>query len=661
MAFASQLAQANQVSPITKVVQLLTDMQTKIISEGEAAHGIYAEFAEMCEERSKNLQFEIKTGKGEISGLKATINEEMALAESLDTKVEELTASIATDEADLEAATKIRAKERADIKAEENEQSEVIDAIQRAKGILEKEMAKHGASMMQIRNAGNLAKTLQMLVEASTISSADARGISALVQTQQSSDDGETGAPDPAVYKGQSGGIIDTLGDLLEKAESQLAELRNKETASLNEFQMLKQSLEDKIKYETKELEEAKTGIAASNEKKATAEGDLAATTKNLDEDVLALSELHHECLTKAQDYEAETKSRGEELTAIATAKKVIEETTSGAADLSYGLNQVSFMQRSQSGGIEVVRFLRELAQKKHFPALAQLSMRMDAAIRASAGDPFAKVKGLIQDMIETLEKEAEADATEKAFCDKELAETNAKKDAKTTEIKKLSTKIDQMTARSEQLKGEVAELEKGLSALAKAQAEMDKIRLEEKDEYTKAKAEMEAGIKGVQLALKVLRDYYAKDKAHASDEGGGGGVIGLLEVCESDFSKGLIEMTSTEDAAQAAYDKETKENEIEKVTKEQDIKYKKEEATGLDKATAEATSDKAGVQEELDAVLEYLKGIEDRCIAKPESYEERVARRDAELAGLKEALTILESETSFLQFKNKRTLRGTK
>jgi len=287
--------------------------------------------------------------------------------------------------------------------------------------------------------------------------------------------------------------------------------------------------------------------------------------------------------------------------------------------------------------------------------------MRMDAAIRASSGDPFTKVKGLIQDMIETLEKEAEADATEKAFCDKELAETNAKKDAKTTEIKKLSTKIDQMTSRSEQLKGEVAELEKGLSALAKAQAEMDKIRLEEKDEYTKAKAEMEAGIKGVQLALKVLRDYYAKDKAHASDEGGGGGVIGLLEVCESDFSKGLIEMTSTEDAAQAAYDKETKENEIEKVTKEQDIKYKTEEATGLDKATAEATSDKAGVQEELDAVLEYLKGIEDRCIAKPESYEERVARRDAELAGLKEALTILESETSFLQFKSKRTLRGTK
>jgi chromosome segregation ATPase len=615
----------------------------------------------MCEERSKNLQFEIKTGKGEVAELKAAIDEETAIAASLDTKVEELTASIATDEADLEAATKIREKESADFMAEEKELSEVIDALQRAIGILEKEMAKHGASMMQLKNAGSLAKTLQLLVDASSLTSADAKGIAALVQTQQSSDDTETGAPDPAVYKGQSGGIIDTLGDLLEKAEGQLAELRNKETAALHEFQMLKQSLDDKIKYETKELAEAKTGIAASNEKKATAEGDLEMTTKNLNEDVEALSDLHHECLSKAQDYEAETKSRGEELTAIATAKKTIQETTGGAADLSYGFSQVSLLQRSQSGGLKVVRFLRELAQNKHFPALAQLSMRMDAAIRTS-DDPFAKVKGLIQDMIERLEKEAEADATEKAYCDKELAETKAKKDAKTTEIKKLSTKIDQMTSRSAQLKGEVAELEKGLSALAKAQAEMDKMRLEEKEEYTKAKGEMEAGIKGVQLALKVLREYYAKgDKAHSADEGGGSGIIGLLEVVESDFSKGLIEMTSTEEAAQAAYDQETKENEIEKTTKEQDIKYKSEEATGLDKATAEATSDRTGVQEELDAVSEYLKGIEDRCIAKPETYEERVARRDAELAGLREALSILESETSFLQQKSRRTLRGTK
>merc|ERR1719471_1565195 len=117
--------------------------------------------------------------------------------------------------------------------------------------------------------------------------------------------------------------------------------------------------------------------------------------------------------------------------------KKVIQETTAGAADLSYGLNQVSFLQLA---GVRAVKFLHELAQKQHLPALAQLTLRMDTAIRTS-DDPFAKVKGLIQDMIETLEEQAEADATEKAYCDKELAETNAKKDEKTNEIKKTDNK----------------------------------------------------------------------------------------------------------------------------------------------------------------------------------------------------------------------------
>merc|ERR1719433_932920 len=267
----------------------------------------------------------------------------------------------------------------------------------------------------------------------------------------------------------------------------------------------------------------------------------------------------------------------------------------------------------------------------------------------------------MISDMIATLEAEAGADATEKAFCDKELAETNTKKDDKTSEIKKLTTKIDQMTSRSAQLKAAVAELENGLAALAKAQAGMDAVRLEEKGEYGSAKKEKEEGIKGVRLALKALRDYYGKDKSHAADEGGGAGIVGILEVVESDFSKGLIEMTTTEESAQAAYVEETKENEIEKATKEQDVKYKNEEAAGLDKAIAEATSDRSGVQEELDAVLEYLKGIEDRCIAKPEPFAERAARRAAEIAGLKEALVILESETSFMQRKTKQSLRGLK
>merc|ERR1719152_592334 len=352
--------------------------------------------------------------------------------------------------------------------------------------------------------------------------------------------------------------------------------------------------------------------------------------------------------MTKASDFEAETTSRGEELKALATAKKIIKETTSGAASQSYGFLQIS------STSSDAVRFVRKLAKKQRSSVLAQLASRMASEVRFGTGsqaDIFAKVKGLIRDMIEKLEAESEADATKKAYCDKELAETNQKKDDKTAEIEKLSAKIESSKAKSAKLKEEVATLQKELAALVKSQAEMDKIRAEEKAAFDVNSAEMEKGLNGVKMALKVLNDYYAKaDKAHDSADGASSGIIGLLEVCESDFSKGLAEMKAAEESAIGAYEQETKENEIEKVTKEQDVKYKTKEAAGLDKAVSELSSDKEGVETELAAVMEYLKKIEEECIAKAETYEERTARRTAEINGLKEALQILEEETALVQ-----------
>merc|ERR1719498_2054739 len=163
-------------------------------------------------------------------------------------------------------------------------------------------------------------------------------------------------------------------------------------------------------------------------------------------------------------------------------------------------------------------------------------------------GDPFGKVNSLIKNMIEKLLSDAQADATEHAFCEKEMGETEAKKAEKEADIEKLTTKIDSMNSKSSKLKEQIAELDKQLAALAKTQAEADKLRAEEKAIYDADSADMEKGIKGVQLALKVLNDYYAKeDKAHGSADGAGSGIIGLLEVVESDFSKGLAEMRAAE------------------------------------------------------------------------------------------------------------------
>merc|ERR1719267_264003 len=251
--------------------------------------------------------------------------------------------------------------------------------------------------MMQLQGAKNVVQALSVMVEAASMRSADASKITALLQSTQESEDGSDslGAPAGNVYEGKSGGIIETMQDLHEKAEGQLAEARATETKALQAYQMLAASLKDEIKYAQKDMDGAKKNLGASNEAKATAEGDLSVTSSDLAEDEKALSTLHHDCMTGAEDFEAETKSRGEELKAMATAKKIIVEATSGAASQSYSFVQMQMSSGADLAKFEAVRFVRDLAKKQKSTMLAQLAQRMAVVMRSEggSGDPFAKVK----------------------------------------------------------------------------------------------------------------------------------------------------------------------------------------------------------------------------------------------------------------------------
>jgi len=329
--------------------------------------------------------------------------------------------------------------------------------------------------------------------------------------------------------------------------------------------------------------------------------------------------------------------------------KKIISESTGGAEGQTYGFLQLS--SKVEAKNFQIVRIVKDLARKNNAPELAQLASRLSSVIRLNHGDDvFGKVKGLISDMIGRLEKQ-QSDATAlKVWCDKEIAATTAKKEDATALFDKLSTKIDAKSSRSKKLKDEIAALQKELATLAKTQAKMDSIRADEKAAFETNKPEMEAGLNGVKLALKILNEYYAKDKAHEASAGGSSGIIGLLEVIESDFTKGLTEMIAAEQVAAATHDRETKENAIEKATKLQDVKYKQKESVSLDKAVSDLSSDRELVSAELKAANDYSAQLDEKCTYKVESYAERKARRSAEISGLKDALDILESETALVQ-----------
>merc|ERR1719191_570488 len=150
-----------------------------------------------------------------------------------------------------------------------------------------------------------------------------------------------------------------------------------------------------------------------------------------------------------------------------------------------------------------------------------------------------------------------------------------------------------------------------------------------------------------------------AAPEIHSKSAGAGGSIIDILEVVESDFATNLAKEESQEADAQSEDEKVSQENAVTKTLKTQDVKYKTQESKAQDATVAEYSSDRETANSELSAVLDFYGKIKDRCIAKPETYAERKRRRDAEIAGLKEALSILEDETAFVQRKSHGAFRG--
>merc|ERR1719220_900820 len=399
-------------------------------------------------------------------------------------------------------------------------------------------------------------------------------------------------------------------------------------------------------------MNDEKAGKAAAAEVKATSQSDLEMTVKELANSKGQLAACQTTCVKVAADHDATVAARVEELKVIAEARKVLSDSTSGAVAQTY-----SFMQRGSSSarssplsradlaGREVVELVRSLAKKEHSSALNQLASRISAVARyggSNREDVFAKVKGLIQAMIAKLEKEAGSEATEKAYCDEQIAKTEAKKAELEEDVAKMTSRIDQAAAKSAKLKGQVKELEGELAALARTQAEMEKIRSETHADYAVAKADLELGLTGVRKALSTLRDYYsgaasmmqdevqqpAAPEIHSKSAGAGGSIIDILEVVESDLATNLAKEEAEEADAQSEYEKVTQANAVTKTLKDQDVKYKTQAAKAEDATVAEYSSDRETTNTELGAVLEYYSKIKDRCIAKPETYEERKRRR---------------------------------
>jgi chromosome segregation ATPase len=187
--------------------------------------------------------------------------------------------------------------------------------------------------------------------------------------------------------------------------------------------------------------------------------------------------------------------------------------------------------------------------------------------------------------------------------------------------------------------------------------AEATSLRASENAAYKKASTDYKESAEAVAKAVSVLREFYGsaallqmgQPEFGSSKSDSGNSIIAFLETAEQDFSRLLAEEETSESESLAAYNKYTQESKVTVAKKTAEKNGKESEIKSLKVALGNHKEDYSSTNKELDAVMEYLEKLKEQCTSKAHTYEERKAKREAEMEGLKQALDILSGDAPAL------------
>merc|ERR1719450_888877 len=262
----------------------------------------------------------------------------------------------------------------------------------------------------------------------------------------------------------------------------------------------------------------------------------------------------------------------------------------------------------------------------------------------------------MIKDLIVRLMEEANEEAEHKGWCDEQLSVNEQTRKEKTEAVEMLHAEVDELEASIAKITEELADLVAAIAELDARMKEATEIRSSEKAKNAATIADAVAAYDAVGKALVILKDFYAKagtatalvqktidpqifesdaDDSYKGMQGRKEGVVGLLEVIESDFKRLEAETKAAEEAAVKEYDEFMADSKADKEAKEED----------LEQEHVSTTEDLLYTKKELTASLAYYDKLKPSCINADVSYEDRVAQREEELESLQNALKILSGE----------------
>jgi hypothetical protein len=693
---AAEGAKSAKMAAVDKVITMMEDLQSQVLAEGEAEAVTYNKFACFCKTTQKEKSEAIKTGKDDKTSLTADIEKLSKERDDLDKKISGLSKDIKKAEDEMEKATSESKAANAEYKKNEQDMKDALSALTNAIKVLK---SSKSASLVQLQSIGQTVKQAALLADALGLGGEQAQKVATLF-LQQASGDVPVEMED---YKFHSGSIIESLEKLLDDFRKEKADVDADETKRVKAYNLLIQDKTDYVKAKNVELKESKSTRDEKISDIGTSSQELTTTSATLLDDMQYLDELNTICSQKAQTWDQRSKVRAEELTALTQAIGILKSTVAektGAATIrfaqTHSVLRLADAVASSEAAMESIEaeaedveensapygFLQKRSISSHTPEetartlvlslLKGKGTKLGSTLLTSlaariAADPFAKIKKLIQELIERLLTEAANEASQKGWCDKAMADAKQKREYAADEVEGLNAKMAKLEALSSKLTEELSTLDAEIKELEKDQAAARSERKEESEENAATVKEAKAGQAAVEQAIDILDKFYktkAKEEvkyslaqgplddapdagfdngeAYTGANAEAGGIIGMMEVIQSDFVRTIKETEKAEKTAEQDHLEFMTETGMSLAEKTTAVKEKKRLKDETDSKFSDAEDELDSEMKILQTSIKELLELKPACIDTGMSYKDRVAMREEEIAALKKALCIL-------------------
>lgn len=710
------------------VIDLLESLERELIRNHGDEEQTYEKFACFCRDANQDKSSDAKRAGNDISRLSASIADRTQTKVEFETRKRDTQAKLERLNRELDDTLATWRKDKLQFQSDLGELSRAITGLSKALDSISDSKAtiktiEPKASLLEIR--AQLVETLT-LSEVVTKASESRKKALALLRSKQGVD------PSAPLYDFHSDDIMSVLEKLLGEWRAEQTDMKDQFDAAKKDFLKREDILRTKITNAETTIDDLTHDIFQEKDKIAKERRVLVTRQAEMQDTDLYLTDLTRMCQERAKEWDQRDSARSDEIRAVQHALDILRNDVRKADDslvnrkvsvrslfIQHGSsaaeasnkkpevsgtnpkpNSLSFMQEVQEHSSrgngpsflsrgqlsledrrdQAISTLRKAGERLGSFRLTFLATQAAAeptylAARGAAGDPFNKVKGLIQRLIERLLEESKSEASKKGFCDTELGKAETERDYRFTEAKKISADLESLEATRDSLTQEIKRLTSQISVETTAlrQTTIDREKDNKANQETIHTAQ--DGFDAVSKALIILKQAYKelgkgallvqtsaspvledmdRKGTHAGFSGTYHGaqdkssaIFALLEQIEDDFDRTIRTTQAAEDAAHrdfVDFSQATKSSIAGKETKkelsEQDLS-----TTKIDIETK--TSDMQTSVNLLDAALKELEMLKPTCIDTGMSYGDRVQARKDEIAALQEALKILQPPSS--------------